>query len=507
MEDKDWFKLKRYPHIGYPLGLSDRKWVTNYVKTKTAQHSFLPFIHRTSKVRKFRKKYNNKTGIVENGKKRISSIKPRELYYASHLDSLIYSYHTKELSDKYESLILNSDLEKSVIAYRRIEKPGLKSHKSTIDFAKEVFDYIQEYSSEEFVVMTFDVSSFFDNLNHKLLLKEWIKVAGGSELDASAFNIFKSLTRFTYVELVELFETYKEKIIVEKFNKDGDSLGRRKKKISAIKFLKNQNAISFCEKEEFLKSSKGLIKRKLYQIDKAGKFLLDGNGSKIKRDYGIPQGTPMSALLSNVYMIPFDEAVLKLIDGKSLYRRYCDDIIVVCPKSDYLTLKGFIYELIQERKLEIQPQKTQVFHLERIDGCFQCGQEFPDGINWGKKLTYLGFEFDGKKVLLKSASVSGYYRKMKRGVRRGKYFSSKIYDGEQQPLFKRRIYKRYSYLGSKRRRVYLPSKSNPGKFYKSEKYNWGNFLSYAYKAESVFKTGAIKHQIRRHWNILHKLLS
>lgn len=96
---------------------------------------------------------------------------------------------------------------------------------------------------------------------------------------------------------------------------------------------------------------------------------------------------------------------------------------------------------------------------------------------------------------------------MKRGVRRGKYFSSKIYDGEQQPLFKRRIYKRYSYLGSKRRRVYLPSKSNPGKFYKSEKYNWGNFLSYAYKAESVFKTGAIKHQIRRHWNILHKLLS
>ncbi len=35
-EEKDWFKLKRYPHIGYPLNLSDRKWVTNYIKTKTA---------------------------------------------------------------------------------------------------------------------------------------------------------------------------------------------------------------------------------------------------------------------------------------------------------------------------------------------------------------------------------------------------------------------------------------------------------------------------------------
>ncbi|TWI25869.1 reverse transcriptase domain-containing protein [Sphingobacterium siyangense] len=506
-EEIDWFKLKRYPHIGYPLGLRDRKWVTNYVKTKTAQHSFLPFIHRTSKVRKFRKKYNNETGIVENEKKRVPSIKLRELYYASHLDSLIYSYHTKELSDKYETFILGSDLAKSVIAYRRIKKPGLKSHKSTIDFAKEVFDYIQNYSLDNLVVMTFDVSSFFDNLNHNLLLKEWVKVAGGSKLDDSSFNIFKSLTRFTYVELVQLFESYKEKIIVEKFDKDGNSLGRRKKKISAIKFLKNQNAISFCEKEEFLKTSKRLVKRKLYQTDNTGEFLFDENGSKIKRDYGIPQGTPMSALLSNIYMIPFDEAVLNLLDGKSLYRRYCDDIIVVCSKIEYVKIKDSIYELIKERKLEIQPQKTQVFHLKRKGEGFQCGQEFPDGINWNKKLTYLGFEFDGKKVLLKSASVSGYYRKMKRGVRRGKYFSSKIYGGEKQPLFKRRIYKRYSYLGAKRCRVYLPDKSNPKKFYKSERYNWGNFLSYAYKAESIFKTGAIKRQIQRHWNILHKLLS
>src|SRR5690606_15591439 len=133
---------------------------------------------------------------------------------------------------------------------------------------------------------------------------------------------------------------------------------------------------------------------KLYQIDKAGEFLLDHKGCKIKRDYGIPQGTPMSALLSNIYMIPFDEAILKLIYGKGLYRRYCDDIIVVCPKSDHITLKDSIYELIQERKLEIQPQKTQVFHLERTDGYLQCGQEFPNGINWSKKLTYLGFEFD-----------------------------------------------------------------------------------------------------------------
>lgn len=31
-KNKDWFKLKRYPHIGFPLKLNDRAvWIENYV--------------------------------------------------------------------------------------------------------------------------------------------------------------------------------------------------------------------------------------------------------------------------------------------------------------------------------------------------------------------------------------------------------------------------------------------------------------------------------------------
>ncbi len=66
-KQKDWFRLKRYPHIGLPLNYSDRyKWIEKYVTDPkiVAKHSFLPFIHKTSKVKKFRKVYSSNDGKV-----------------------------------------------------------------------------------------------------------------------------------------------------------------------------------------------------------------------------------------------------------------------------------------------------------------------------------------------------------------------------------------------------------------------------------------------------------
>ena len=66
-KQKDWFKIKRYPHIGMPLNISDRhKWIEKYVTSPdmVTKHSFLPFIHKTSRVKKFRKSYLPDTGNV-----------------------------------------------------------------------------------------------------------------------------------------------------------------------------------------------------------------------------------------------------------------------------------------------------------------------------------------------------------------------------------------------------------------------------------------------------------
>mgnify|MGYP006302626087 FL=1 len=88
---KDWFRLKRYPHIGMQLEPKDRVWIEPYVKNKEAisKHAFYPFIHRQLKVRKFRKE------ICHDGTRselRKPSTKERDIFFSNHLDSNIFSY-------------------------------------------------------------------------------------------------------------------------------------------------------------------------------------------------------------------------------------------------------------------------------------------------------------------------------------------------------------------------------------------------------------------------------
>ena len=67
LNKKDWFKLKKYPHIGKWLKENERfTWIEEYIKNTESikKHSFLPLIHRTSKVRKFRKEYSKDDGTL-----------------------------------------------------------------------------------------------------------------------------------------------------------------------------------------------------------------------------------------------------------------------------------------------------------------------------------------------------------------------------------------------------------------------------------------------------------
>ena len=64
METEEWFKLKKYPHIGLPLTISDYGWIHRFVNNKqlVSKHSFLPFIHKCIVSRKYRanKQYDQK---------------------------------------------------------------------------------------------------------------------------------------------------------------------------------------------------------------------------------------------------------------------------------------------------------------------------------------------------------------------------------------------------------------------------------------------------------------
>lgn len=506
---KDWFKIKRYPHIGLPLDNRDRfKWIEPYVTNpeKVASHSFLPFIHKTSKVKRFRKDYSNLDGSInekyKSGTKilRKGSEKKRELFYASHLDSLIYSYYALLLSDLYENKIKENNLGEVVNAYRSVPVNPSKidgPNKCNIDFANDVFKYILDYKEKEFTVIAFDISSFFDNLDHKLLREVWAVIIGESKLPKDHFNVYKNITRFSHVDIVDIFGVFKNQIYTRKINKFGEPLEIKQKRIDKIKYLRNQSAIAFCKEKEFFE-----LKGKLLQPSKTRMV----NGKEVYRNFGIPQGSPISSVLANIYLLYFDTLINKFITEKGgIYRRYSDDMVAVCPISYKDELTQLVYQEIKKYKLEIQESKTQIFHFKRNDQKLVCGQEFEGVVNWNKNFIYLGFEFDGNHVLLKSSSISGYYRKMKRSIRRAKHYSSRWYAPNKGIVFKRRLFKKFSYKGAKRTRKFIWNEEK-NKFIKTDSYNWGNFLSYAYKASSVMVNNKIKQQTKRHWNILNKLL-
>lgn len=510
MKKKDWFKVKKYPHIGFPVeGAMRMKWIENYItdENKISKHAFLPFIHVTKYQRKFRKKYNEDTGEKieyyndETLITRYKKEKKREIFYASHIDALVYSYYAQLLNEKYESKINDFEINEVVNAYRAVpifsEKEN-SPNKCNIDFANDVFKYIINYKENEFSVIAFDISSFFDHLNHTKLRSVWADVLEVDRLPSDHFNVFKNITRYSYVDIVDIFKMFQDEIFIRKKKIDGSYLPIRRKKIAKIKFLKSQNAIAFCTQKEFFENRSKLLKpSKTYKKD---------DGSIVYKNFGIPQGSPISSVLANMYLLHFDKKINEFVKQcNGIYRRYSDDMVIVCPLRFKDEISELIYNEITNYNLEIQRAKTQIFRFRRENDNLICGQEFNSEINWNKNFVYLGFEFDGTYTSIKSASISNYYRKMKRSIRRSKHFASKKGKFKDE-IFKTRLYKKFTYKGSKRYNKYKWNETE-NKFIKTEDYNWGNFLSYASKAAKIMINNKIKGQLKNHWKIFHEELN
>ncbi|MCC8408561.1 hypothetical protein LJ707_06445 [Mucilaginibacter sp. UR6-1] len=495
-KEKDWFRLKKYPHIGLPLRMSDRPWVAGYVtnEAKIAGHAFYPLIHRSKVVRKYRKSIDKKTGV--RSELRVATKKPRELYYANHFDACIYSYYAKLLNLSYEKKLGQLALKNAVTAYRKIPFDPTNSNspnKSSADFAGEVFRYILDHEEDKLVAITFDIKAFFDTLEHSRLKRAWCQVKDQQSLNDAEYNIFKSITNFAFVNENQIFNVFKNSIITQ-----SPSGVKKTKAVKRYKHLKDARAIAFCD---------------LADIDQLRKSnLIIGNNApagRPKKTKGIPQGTPISAALANVYMLPFDYAINNLITAiGGIYRRYSDDMIVICSEPHASYVINAFDKAIKERDLEIQLDKTQIFKFVRKNGKFHCEQQYEKCLHLTKNLEYLGFEFDGQRSYLKSASLASYYRKMKKAVQRCRYYSKSVKKSKAVgQIFQTRLYKKFSYLGAKRRRIYIQDKSNPTNWIKTESHNWGNYISYAHLATNKLPNNRIKHQIRRHWKILNQLIS
>lgn len=465
----EWFKLKRYPHIGLPVTMKRIRAVRSYIEdpVKVASHPFLPFVRRT--VVTYPYKLDKSTGVKKRKRKE------RDLTYASHFDSLIFSYYADQLQKKYEEFVKLEHLEDVVVAYRKIKCQDGKGNKCNIHIAGDVFQYVKTSirKGNEVALITFDIKGFFDNMDHTVLKRNWKKLIGVYDMPADVYNVFKHATRFSYITDEHLFSLFRNTILCES---NGQYIHR---KIKGLQYMRDANSVAFCECKD------------MRVIRESGYLQENANG------YGIPQGLPISAVLANIYMCDFDKDIAsKLQAANGIYKRYSDDIVVVCPIMEAKSCQSYITEKIKNVKLEIQQEKTNLYEIRNVCGKVVCFHE-TQGTN--KKIEYLGFSFDGVNIRIKPAGLCKYYNKMWRAKKRHKHWAISINNSTNGEIFEHPMYKRYSRIGSIRHTI---RKRTQGGFVKTDKKTYGNYLTYVYKASEVLGEIGIKKQLRRN---LHKL--
>lgn len=305
------FKSKSYSHLDK---MKHSQYLEKSIKNPEwiAKHGFLPLIHVKMLLKK------------RNGSHKRFSFKIRHIFYSSHTDSYIYQWYANLLSEQYEKYIKDNNFNEVPTAYRSL------NGKCNIDFAKEAFVFLKEQENA-FLFVT-DFHSFFDSLNHKLLKNNLMKVLNmPSGLRNDWYAIYKSLIHATYFDLDEIAK-------LKKTNKKN----LRKKETRPAILLKQDEM-------------RRLKKKYLHNYSE----IVDN-----KTGVGIPQGTSISALFANTYMIDFDKTLNEFIKSNGgIYRRYSDDILIVVPYSKMNELCT-LFE-VERKKIDIQisPNKTRRFHI------------------------------------------------------------------------------------------------------------------------------------------------
>jgi hypothetical protein len=149
---------------------------------------------------------------------------------------------------------------------------------------------------------------------------------------------------------------------------------------------------------------------------------------------GIPQGTSMSAVLANVYMIRFDKKLHELMTSLGgLYRRYSDDFVLLLPGTLSTERVTMIKEQIDDlahmyARLNLEDKKTKILRYQSATKQIERLRE--DGSLSKSVFDYLGFIFDGRHVSLRSKGLFKFTYKARSSIRETAHEQAEVRRGK-----------------------------------------------------------------------------
>lgn len=366
-------KSRYYKHIDKIIKPQDLKMIERKIKNKNyvVHHGFYPFLSYKKEFKRFVKtKDKNEQSTYQR------KTKSRPIKYASHIDRCIYQWYSYKINNAYNNYCKQNDLNKCVIAYRTCLKG-----KTNIEFAKEVFDFIKK--SNSCYILISDFTSFFDNIDHERLKSKLCEVLRTSKLEQDFYKVFRSMTKYTYIEKDAILQYLKTKGITDEMIKKNHSLFEQVSWNTAKKDLKKEIKIN-------------------------------------KEFYGIPQGSPLSGIFANVYMIDFDKNINEYVSSKNgLYLRYSDDLIIIIPTNNSNSIEEIWQEISkikgQYKTLQMNINKTSgyIYENRTIKSLHKEIEGMKDG---GSSINYLGFSFDGKNVKFRDKTLTKFFYRLYRKI-------------------------------------------------------------------------------------------
>ena len=409
-------KKRDYIHFDFRLNDSQRDSL-RLQDLNLASYRFWPLLGFTKKSRR--------QVFGEQGEKLGFKVKPRDIKFGSHSDAAVLELYGRYLSGRYEEELSRLGISECVLAYR-------SNIGDNVMQSKGFFDLISKHPN--CIVAAFDISKFFDRINHKVLKANLKQVLATDSLSDADYNIFKNLTRYSWVD--------KEKLTAR------------------LKDVKQRPFGRICSEETFEQ-----------KVRKPTPKIIEKN----THPYGIPQGSPISGLYANISLLNFDVAMNDYMKSKGgFYRRYSDDIAIYLPQDQsFDDAEKFIRNELEGINLNVNESKTDLSSFTNESGQISCDKPFQ----------YLGFLFDGKRVLIRPSSIQRYYKKMRKGIF-GKVAAAKNNNIPSSEIYLRELYKKYTHYGKKR-----------------------NFPRYAYRASEVFNSPEIKQQLSTHMDHFRKNIS